>query len=167
LLSDSDEQLIMRKDGKLPVFAVSLHAFPPVSKPIRQREIDCFVEVELARNVSTKLSYESGTDSVIETRMIRLGAGYNEFARTLVASIYADTGVGHSLGVHERNELEQQVRLRLEKIGSLAFNGSFKLLSVGPWDTVPGFGFTPVHLRKIVNLWDERKCETRLLKLIL
>jgi hypothetical protein len=81
--------------------------------------------------------------------MIRLRARYNELARALVTRIHIDSCIGHSLRIHKGNELEQQVRLRLEKVGSLALDGGFKLLSVGPRDSVPRLSFTPVHLRKL------------------
>lgn len=161
LLGDGDEQLVVREHRKLPMFAVPLHTLPPVRKPIRQSEVDRFVEVELSETISAnKFCNSASSNPVIEACMIRLGAGYDELTGALIARIHPDTGVGDPLWVHESDELEQQVWLRLEKIGSLALDGGFKLLGVRPWDAVPCLGFTPVHLRKFVNL-QERETKTK------
>jgi hypothetical protein len=39
----------MRKDGLLGMMLIPLYAFGTVRKPIRQRKIDRFIEVELCR----------------------------------------------------------------------------------------------------------------------
>ena len=47
LLRNRDDQFVVREHGMLPVFLVALHAIEAEREPIRKREIDSFVEVEL------------------------------------------------------------------------------------------------------------------------
>ena len=47
LLSYGDQEFVMRKYRKLAMFSISLDAISTEWEPIRQRKIDCFVEVKL------------------------------------------------------------------------------------------------------------------------
>jgi hypothetical protein len=53
-LGDGNEKFVVRENGKLAVFAVTLDAIPAQGKPIRQGEVDGFIEVELYAIVSLK-----------------------------------------------------------------------------------------------------------------
>jgi hypothetical protein len=68
-----------------------------------------------------------------------------KFPGTLVAGINPHTLVRQALRTHERDELEEKVRLRLEQVGRLFFNGSLKFLGVISRNSIPRFCFTPVH----------------------
>lgn len=47
LLSDCDEQFVMREHGQLPVFLIALHTIEAERQPVRQRKVHRFIEVEL------------------------------------------------------------------------------------------------------------------------
>ena len=68
------------------------------------------------RPVHGNAARQCGTHAVIEARVVGLREGHHELARALVAGVHLDAGLAQPAGVHERDELEEQVGLRLEQI---------------------------------------------------
>lgn len=99
----------MRKDRKLSVLAVTLNTFSTKGKPIWKGEIYRLIEVELTMQTSTNTfaGKRSVTYAMVEAGVICLREGDYKFACTLVACVDADVGILHSLGIHERHELEE------------------------------------------------------------
>ena len=88
----------MREDGILLDVSVSIDAIESSRQPIRQGEIDSFVEVE----------------SVIESRMIRSRKSDDEFVGSLIAGDDSNAVLLKSSWTHERDELEHEIRLLFE-----------------------------------------------------
>ena len=67
-------------------------------------------------NHDVSIGAEGGgeTHPMIEAGMISLGERNYELPCTLVTSVDPDTLVGQALRTHERDELEEKVRLRFE-----------------------------------------------------
>ena len=82
---------------------------------------------------------------MVEPSVISLGERNYEFPGTLVAGINPHTLVRQALRTHERDELEEKVRLRLEQVGRLFFNGRLEFLGVISRNSIPRLCFTPVH----------------------
>lgn len=135
----------MREDRELPVLAITFDAFKTKTQPVRQCKVDSFVEVHLGTSQMHRKYKRLKTDSMIETSMISLGERDHKLPGTLVAGVNANTSLADSLGVHQCDQLEQEVRLRFEEVRRLIFDSGLKFLSVLPWDPVPGFGFAPMH----------------------
>ena len=77
MLSDGNEQFVVRKDRLLHVLLITLDAVEAERQPIREGKVDGLVEVE----------------TVIEARMISLRERDDEFARPLINCIDPDTGL--------------------------------------------------------------------------
>ena len=85
------------------------------------------------------------TYPMIEAGMISLGKRNYKLPCTLVASVDPHTLVRQALRTHERDELEEKVRLRFEQVRGLFLNSRLEFLGVIPRDSIPGLCFTPVH----------------------
>lgn len=85
---------------------------------------------------------------MIESSMIRLRVRDHELSSPLITRIYPHARLPQTRWVHQRNELEQQVWLCLEEVGSLTSDCGFELFGVLAWDAVPGFGLAPVHCER-------------------
>ncbi len=85
---------------------------------------------------------------MVKARMISLGKRDYELSSTLVASIHPHTLVRQALRAHERDKLEEEVRLRLEQIRRLFLDSRLKFFGVISWNSIPRLCFTPVHCVK-------------------
>ena len=83
--------------------------------------------------------------------MISLGKRDHEFPSTLVASIHPYTLVRQALRAHKRDELEEEVWLRLEQIRRLFPDSRLKFFGVISWNSIPCLCFTPVHCVTVRN----------------
>ena len=84
---------------------------------------------------------------MIEARVIRLRERNHKFTRPLIAAENANTSIRQSLGIHQRNQLEQEIRLRLEEVRCFTFDRSLELFGVITRDAVPSLGLAPMHYR--------------------
>lgn len=82
---------------------------------------------------------------MIESTMIRLRKRDDKLASSLIASINTHTRFPQGLWAHERDQLEQKIRLSLKQVRSLFLDCGFKLLCVIAWNPVPGFCVSPMH----------------------
>lgn len=82
---------------------------------------------------------------MIEPSMISLGESDDEFARSLVARVYPHACLCYPLGIHQGDQLEEEVRLRFKQVGRLGLYCSFKLLGVLSGNAIPCLSFTPMH----------------------
>lgn len=82
---------------------------------------------------------------MIEASMISLREGDDEFACSLIAGINIDASFPHPLGIHQSDQLEQKIGLDFEKIRGFAPDRCLKFFRVCSGNTVPRFGFAPVH----------------------
>ena len=77
--------------------------------------------------------------------MVSLWERNDEFTCPLVAPINPDTRVCQALRVHQRDKLEEKVRLSLKEVGSFLPDRCLKFLSVVARNTVPSLRLAPVH----------------------
>jgi hypothetical protein len=77
---------------------------------------------------------------MIETAMVRLREGDDEFVRSLIASEYFNILLSEAAGIHHGHELVKQTRLLLD-----------------PWNAVPSLGFAPEHLKSAVGLFSHNR----------
>jgi len=84
---------------------------------------------------------------MIESSMISFGKGDDEFTGSLVASVDPHSGFGQPLGIHESNELKQEIWLSFKKIRGFAFDGGLELFGVVSWNSIPGLGLPPMHCK--------------------
>ena len=99
---------------------VALHTVQAVWQPVRESEVDRFVEVELMTRIHQCCKPHYGlvgiqqTYPMVEPGVVRLGKRYHELARSLVARVNFHACFFDPLGIHEGNQLEEQVGLSLE-----------------------------------------------------
>lgn len=53
---------------------------------------------------------------MVEAAMVGLGESNNKLARTLITRIYGHACLLEAFGGHQRDKLEEQIRLRVEEI---------------------------------------------------
>lgn len=58
---------------------------------------------------------------------------------------YRDAMLHEDVGVHQGDELMQEVRLRVEELRSHFLHDRLQLLCGVSWNAVPGLGFAPEH----------------------
>lgn len=85
---------------------------------------------------------------MIEAGVICFREGDDKFAGTLVASVYTNTSRGKSGWVHEGDELEEQVWLRVKQLRCFGFDGGLELFRVLAWNPIPCLGLAPMHCIK-------------------
>jgi hypothetical protein len=88
---------------------------------------------------------EIQTHAMIETGVICLREGNHQFTSPLVAPVHPDTSFCEPRGVHQSDELEEEIWLSLEKVGRFTLDSSLELLGILPWNAVPRLRLTPVH----------------------
>jgi hypothetical protein len=121
----------MGKYWKLAMFSVSLDAITTEWEPVRQREIDCFVEVKLYKNVKKSFIMDKqNTYPVVEASMICLRKCNNELPCSLVASVHLYSSLLEPFRIHKGDQLEKKVWLCFEKIRCFTLDCSFKLLRI-------------------------------------
>jgi len=82
---------------------------------------------------------------MIEPCVIGLGEGNDKFTRPLITAIDSHSCTSEPRGVHQRDELEEQIGLRLKQIGRFTFDRSFELLCIFAGNPIPRFRLAPVH----------------------
>ena len=82
---------------------------------------------------------------MIETGMICLGESDDKLAGPLVTGVDIDAGFPQPLRIHQRHQLEQQVRLRLEQVRGFFLYSRFELLRRRAGNAVPRLSLAPVH----------------------
>ena len=143
----------MRKHRKLAMFSISLDAITTEWEPVRQREIDRFVEVELYKKCQKKFYYidKQNAYPVIEASMICFRKCNNKLPCSLVASIHLYSSLLKPFGIHESDQLEKKVWLRFKKIWCFTLNCRFKLLCICARYAIPCLGLSPMHYRTLAK----------------
>lgn len=90
--------------------------------------------------------------------MVRLWKRDDKLVRPLVTGENTDAGFLQSLGAHQSDQLEEQIRLLLEELRRCGLHRGFELFVVCSGNSVPSLGFPPVHIVDAERLADLRKC---------
>jgi hypothetical protein len=142
----------MGKYRKLAMFSISLDAITTEWEPVRQREINCLVEVKLKKqSKKSSIIDKQNAYPVVEASMICFRKCNNKLPRSLVASIHLHSSLLKPFRIHEGDQLEKKVWLRFKKIRRFTLDCSFKLICICARYAIPCLGLSPVHYRTLVK----------------
>ena len=85
------------------------------------------------------------THSVVEATMVRLWGSDNKLARSLITRIHGHACLFEAFRGHQRDKLEEQIRLRVKEVWSLTPQSLFEFVRRRPRDAIPRLGLPPVH----------------------
>ena len=91
------------------------------------------------------------TYAVIEPGMISFREGDDKLPRPLITRVHIDSTFLQSGRVHERDELEEEIRLRLEEIRCFAPDRSLKFVRVVAGDAIPRLSLAPMHCPRTIS----------------
>lgn len=87
---------------------------------------------------------------MIESGMIGLREGDDEFAGSLVTCIDIHTAFLQPSGVHKGDKLKEEIRLCLKKIWCFTPDSSLKFVCIISRNAIPRFGLSPMHYGDVV-----------------
>ena len=109
---------------------VVVHAFTTQFQPIAGREVDSFGKVV----------------ALIESGMVSTRKSDDKFSSMLIDPVNWNTGIHQCVGIHDGDQLVEEIRLGLEQFRSSGCHGCFKFHRTAARNTVPGLGLAPVHV---------------------